>query len=241
MNYYRQPWGRVTVTGHRCRLQVLDPVTAFDLEPQLIDRLGEPLAMALAAPRHVLGPMWSGIVGDEGYGSTFAEVVQHDDRRLEIAAAGLQRMAAMLRSCMLDARIDGGWIVTTFESLIFDRLRIDDHVVEDWDSWRATGLGAEARWRLLAAQMEQTYRPLWTRAPYSAGRKKPQDYGVPVPTSVPMAVQWADALVTMGHVSSAHEVVTAWTPVQLIDAVDLAAQHAENERRAMDAAKTQAR
>lgn len=231
--YYRQPWGRVTVTGRRCRLQVLDPTTAFDLEPQLVEQFGDHLVLALGAPRHVLGSMWSGIAGDHGYGSSFVEALHDPEQGLEIAAAGLRRMADMLTACMFEARLDGQWLAHAFGRMVFDRLVVDGKTIEDWETWTATGLGAEARWRILAAQLQQTYEPLWIRSPYDARAKKQPDLGVPVPKNVPLAVQWADALSTTGHVPSAYEALAVWTPAQLMDVVDMAAYQAEVERRAM--------
>lgn len=241
MTYYRQPWGRLTVTGQRCRLQVLDPSTAFDLEPELVERFGDHLLMAIGAPRHVLGAMWSGVAGEQGYGGSFAEAIRDPEHGLEIAAAGLQRMTRLLITCMVEARIDGPWIVHAFDRMIFDRLVVGDVTVEDWDTWQRTGLGAEARWRLIAAQIEQTYQPLWIRSPYTVRSKAPPDLGVPVPHNVPIAVQWADALATTGHVSSAHEALTTWTPEALMNVVDMAAYQAEIERRSLESAKAQAR
>jgi hypothetical protein len=232
--YYRQPWGRFTVTGRRCRLQILDPVTAFELEPQLVAQFGEPLVMAMAAPEQVFGVLASGEDHD-------AAAPTQDDNATPHAVAALHRLVAIFRAAVTSARLDGAWLRGLFERSIFDRLRVDDATVEDWASWGATGLGAEARWRVLAAQLQQTYQPLWVRAPYSVRKEKAKDFGVPSPKGVPIAMQWADALVKMGHVSSAHEVVTSWTPVQLMDVVDLAAYQAEIERRAMDAARAQAR
>jgi hypothetical protein len=240
VSYYRQPWGRLTVTGQRCRLQVLDPRTAFELEPELVERFGDHLLMALGAPRHVFGAMWSGVAGEQGYGGSFAEAIQDPEHGLELAAAGLQRMSRLLITCMMEARLDGPWIVQTFERMVFDRLTVGDLLVEDWATWTRSGLGAEARWRMIAAQLEQTYQPLWTRSPYSARAKKQPDLGVPLPTNVPLAVQWADALATTGHVPSAHEALTTLTPDDLMNVVEMAAYGAEVERRAMEP-KAQAR
>jgi hypothetical protein len=40
---FRQPWRRVEIGGRRFQLQIVDPSTAFELEPSLIELLGETL------------------------------------------------------------------------------------------------------------------------------------------------------------------------------------------------------
>ena len=235
MTYYQQPWGRLTVTGRRCRLQVLDPSTAFDLEPELIDRLGDNLAIAVSSPEHVLRATWSKALEDSGYIATAVDHTPEDTAKA--AAAGLVRIRDLFVASIIGARIDGKWVKACFERMIFDRLVVDDDLIQDWSSWASADLGPAARWRLMAAQLAQTYGPLWVRSPYSPGKRSP-DMGVPLPKSVSKAMQWADALVKMGHVASSHEVLTAWTPTHLMDVVDLAAFQAEHERRTM-AAQTQ--
>jgi hypothetical protein len=237
VTYYRQPWGRLTVTGRRCRLQVLDPITAFELEPELIDRFGEPLVMLLAARGNVVGSLWSGVLADHGFTGTIGDAVRDREQGLDIAADGVRRTVEMLTACAVSANLEGRWLAQVFERMVFDRLKVDDVLVEDWTTWAQAGLGPFGRWQVLAFQIEQTFQPLWIRKPYSLRSPKSKDYGVPVP-GVATAVQWAANLAKMGYVASSHEVLTDWTPVALMDQVDIAAHAAEVERRAMDATST---
>ncbi len=237
MTYFRQPWGRLTVTGRRCRLQVLDPATAFELEPQLIENFGEHLVMLLAARGNVYGQLWNGVLADHGFTGSLSEVAKSGEQGLEIATDALRRTVAMLTQCAQEARLDGRWLAEVFERMAFDRLRVDDLLIEDWTTWRESGLGPLARWQVLAAQIEQTYQPLWLRAPYSVRGPAGKDYGVKPPPGVSAVSQWANNLAMMGS-TSAQEIFANWTPVQLMDAVDSAAYKAEIDRKAMDAAKT---
>lgn len=241
MNYYRQPWGRLTVTGRRCRLQVLDPVTAFDLEPQLIERFGEHLVMLLAARGNVIGSLWASVLADHGFGGSLTDAANDPESGLPIAVAGLRRTMALLSTCAQEMRVEGCWLADVFGRMVFDRLTVDGVTIEDWDAWDSAGLGSVGRWRVLAFQLEQTYQPLWVRKPYSVRKKKGKDYGVPLPDTVPLATQWANNLAKMGYVASAHDVLVGWTPSQLMDAVDMAAYQAETERRAMAAASAESR
>lgn len=234
MTYYRQPWGRLTVTGRRCRLQVLDPVTAFELEPQLIERFGEHAVMLLAARGNVLGSLWSGVLVEHGIAGSFVDAAKDPEQSLTVAMAGLRRTVSLLTTCAKEMNPAGPWLAKVFERMAFDRLKVDGMLIEDWADWAATGLGAAARWRLFTFQIEQTFQPLWTRKPYSLRTKGGKDYGVSVPDAVPMAAQWANNLAKMGYVASAHDVLVGWTPMQLMDAVDMAAYQAEIERRAME-------
>jgi len=218
VSQWRQPWQRLRVAGRRCRLQILDPQLAFELERDLLDRLGDPLAKMLADP--------SAVADAVGFGPGLVEI--------DAAEAMLRRTARLVALAISAMTLDGAWVAELFERTVLDRFEVDGQHVEDWQRWRELELPASARWVVLGAQVSQTFGPLWSRAPYELRAKKPETYGVPSPGS-PKAVQWAAALARQG-LASVDEILSVWTPVRLIEVVETAAEAAEIQRRASDAA-----
>lgn len=238
-DHYRQPWGRLEVTGRDVRLQILDPESAFELEPELIERIGEDLAYALAAPRTLLSAVWGRVLAAHGCGASIADALRDSTTGPMVAASGLRLMSRVFAAAVAEAKLDGRWLAHAWGVLVFDRLEIDGHRVCSWRDWTELGMRAEARWRIFAAQLEQTFAPLWTRSPYRASRRKDATpvANVPAPSGVPIAVQWADALAVQGHASDAETVLRTWTPVRVIEVVESAAYQAERERVAYEHAR----
>lgn len=218
--YQQQPWGRFEFGDRVVKLQVLDPITAFELEPEVISRLGAALVMAVVAPSTIIDR----VAGD------LAPAAEQD-----AAVARLRTLAKMLGSAIASTDIDGRWLSQTFADVVFDRLREGSRTIESWRDLDALGLHPLQRWQLFAGQLRQTYAPLWLRSPYQVSRRAAPDYGVQAPTT-PKAVQWAAALAKMGYASSPDEILTRWTPARMIDVVESAAYDAEVQNRAHDAA-----
>jgi hypothetical protein len=193
VNRWRQPWSRFELDGRVCRLQTLDPGTAFELEPELLERLGDTLALALANPGAVADALTKGL-GAKG----------DPEARAQAGAAAIRRA--------------GGLVTTILRTSTLERV------------------GPSAKWRLLAAQISQTYGPLWSRSPYKAGRRKANDYGVPLPNAS-RTTQWAAELARQGYAASTMEIMREWTPADMIDVVESAARNAEIQARAGDAAR----
>lgn len=237
MTERRQPWNRADYAAHRVRVQVLDPVTAFELEPQLIERFGDALALALAAPGQILGAVWSTVTGPELAHRSLADVLADPDPSmgLQLAADGVRVLTSVLSRAVAKATVDGPWLFEVWRRCVLGRLEVDGQRVETMRDWADLELRPLAKWHTLAAQLRQTYGPLWTRSPYKL-RSSVQDFNVPRPQAVPIATQWAAMLAKSGQAPSAVEIVSTWTPVQLIEVVESAAMIAEREQRAYDAA-----
>lgn len=231
MSEYRQPWQRVTIAGRRCRLQILDPQTAFELEPELVRGFGEHLTMALAAPSQVFGSVWDRALGD--HGRSLSECLADPELGPEVAADGLKLLAGLLARAVYELDTDAAWVIEATRRMLLGRLEVEGTIIDEWSDFK---MGARGRWRAVAAQVAQTFGPLWTRSPYRL-RSKVETYGVPEPKGVPVAVRWADTLAKQGSASSSHEILTVWTPVRMIEIVEATAYAAERERRAMDRAK----
>lgn len=220
MSQWGQPANFALVGDRPCRLQVLDPELAFELEPQIIERVGEALLLSVTAPGAVAKSVREVISGEA---------------RITTATAALEQLAQLARGLLSAPGLDGPWVVEVIERTIFDRLVVDGTPVGSWREWGRLGLSPFAKWQALAAQLTQTFGPLWTRSPYSAGQRPHKDYGVPQP-SASRTVQWAAALASSGYVGSVDEVLRSWTPDRMIDLVEIAAADCERQRRASDAA-----
>jgi hypothetical protein len=232
---FRQSWNRLSIRGRPCRLQVLDPLTTFEVEPSLIENLGETLLMAMAAPETVLAAIGGTAASAHGLSGTLTGAMQDPECGSAVAETGLRLLTDSITSAVLGANLDPKWLAETFERLIFDRFKIDGELIEDWTGWTRAQMRPVDRWRLLAAQISQTYQPLWTRHPYNVRTEKVKTYGVPAPKT-PKAVQWAAALAVQKY-GSVDEILTCWDPTRLMDVVESAAEKAETERRAHEAAK----
>jgi hypothetical protein len=216
---WRQPWVSYDLAGRRIDVQTMDPVTAFEIEPQIIEQLGETFSLALAAPLAVLGAIGRDALADRSSPSLAAtrSVMAAADRVI----SGLQAEAA--------------WMLSAVERMLLGRLRIDGLEISTWAELGRAGLVPIGRWRLLGLQVSQTFGELWTRAPYDPKAPRAKDYGVPEPAT-PRAVAWAAALARQGYASSMVEILECWTPLRMLEAVELAACEAENHRRAQDEA-----
>ncbi len=232
---YRQPWRSVDLCGRRCRLQILDPATAFTLEPRLVEVLGETFAFAVAAPHQLIGAVWANATAN-AHASDIRELIRDPEIGSEMAADAISTLASILAKCITDARLDGGWVRTVFDMMVLGRLSLDGVVIEDARDWAEAGMPWAAKWDAMGAQLRQTYGPLWTRSPYTR-RTVVKDYGVPVPKGVPIAVRWADNLAKRGSASSSLEILTEWTPVRMIEIVENAAYESANEQMAYDEAR----
>lgn len=222
MNGFEQPWRRYDFAGHTIRLQILDPALAFDIEPELAQHFAPRVLSALASPEAVAA----------GIDARAAEADNPAAERLRLAGQLPGRMLVGLPK-------DGRWLAQTFELLVLERLRVDGQLIETRAELAAVKLTVWQRWRLLGLQLAQTFEPLWARSPYQPSKRKVEDYGVTAPNS-PIAAQWA------GHLSgqiatSPHEMLTRWTPLDLIIQVERAAMAAEITRRAQEAAEAQSR
>lgn len=235
MSRYRQPWGRLDLGGKRCRLQILDPAATFDVEPQLVAKLGDTLSLSLAAPDEILGAVWRQSTADGPVGVDLRTLARDPVEGPALAANALRLLGGVLSQCLIDARVQPRWIRDVFGVLVLGRLEVDGEVIEDARDWARAGLPPVAKWQAMAAQLRQTFGPLWLRSPYTM-RAKVKDYGVPQPKGVPVAVRWADALAKLGVVGSSREMLIEWTPVEMIERVENAAYNAEVERRAYVAA-----
>jgi hypothetical protein len=236
VTYFLQPSSPLELGGKRCRLQILDPETTFEIEPDLETRFGSKLVLLLAAPKamiEAIGGVASTIYGIDGTLSDAMHDPEHGEHACEEALALFSRL---FTEGLLAADLDGRWLAKTFQRMVFGRLTVEGETVESWADWRQHGLRPFDRWYALAFQISQTYKPLWLRSPYNLRPQGTKDYGVPKPRT-PKAVQWAAMLTQQGYAASPHEVLTQWTPSRLIDVVETAAYMAETERRAVLAAK----
>lgn len=232
MTDFRQPWRRVEIGGRRCLLQIVDPATALELEPELNRVLGGTLALFLAAPDQVVGAAVKGAAPDP---ATLG-IVEVDERvGHERTAAAIQSLGLLLAECIRAAQLDATWVRATFGRLVLGRMRIGEDYMDTARDWGRLGFGPLAKWQALAAQVQQSFGPLWTRSPYNL-RVEARDYGVPQPVGVPLAVRYAAELAKTGVASSVREILDTWTPVQMIEIVEAQTFAAENERRAHRAA-----
>jgi hypothetical protein len=231
MNDFRQPWRRVEIGGRRCLLQIVDPETAFELEPELISLLGDTLALFLAAPEHVIsGALRSAISPD-------ADLLDEEPSQSTHTAAAIVALGQVLAKCIESAKPKPAWMVRTFERLVFKRFRIGDEYIDTRRDWTRAKFGPVAKWQVFAAQIQQSFGPLWTRSPYKLRVKNP-DYGVPQPPGVAVAVRYASELAKAGCASSVQEILSEWTPVRMIEITETQVYAIENERRAHEAAKS---
>jgi hypothetical protein len=217
------------------KVQILDPATAFELEGEIVDRLGDQLSLTLAAPEHVLGSLWKHVAGETGL--DFTETVTARDRGLavEVGADFVIVLLRALTSEIADTKVDPQWLASTWRKCVLGRVQFDGRHIDVMSDWSRLKLGPLAKWHVLTAQLRATFAPLWLRSPYTF-RPKVQDFGVPEPTSVPMAVRWANEITRLGH-GSTDEIIRKWTPVRLIEVVEAAAFTAERERRQIDATR----
>jgi hypothetical protein len=233
---FHQDWGRFEIRGQSCRLQVLDPVTTFEIEPELVAHFGNTLLMSVAAPDNVISALGGSASQAHGIDGSLVEAMRDRDRGTDVAATGLRLLSQVLQSAILNTDLDADWLVQTFEAVVFDRLKIGGSLVECWTDWQRAGMRPADKWLVLAAQLRQTYRPLWTRSPYDVRLKEVKDYGVKAPNS-PKAEQWAYALAKAG-VASPNEILRHWSPERLIQQVELQAMEAARHERAEEARAT---
>lgn len=227
MSEFRQPWRRVYVGDRRVRLQVLDPQTAFEWEPRLIQALGDTLAFAAAAPDQITGAVMKHASGGRPIESAIKDPVHGP----AMAAASMHTFAHLLADCLEGATVSPRFVGRAFRAMVIGKLEVDREPVEDMRDYLAVGFRPMDKWRLLGAQIKLSFGPLWTRKPYRL-KSTHETYGVDRPKDVPMAVAWADSLAVRGSASSSVEILTAWTPERMIQVVEVAAQTAEIEKRA---------
>jgi hypothetical protein len=236
----------VTVGGVRCRLQILDPATAFELEPELVKILGDTLSFAAAAPDELLGAVWHHAAG--GHGVDIQELARDPVRGPEMAVAAIRSLGSLLAACVARAPVSAPWVRRMFSTLVLERFKVRisraarygvhaDRLVEEVEDWNEIGFRPVVKWQVMAAQIRQTFGPLWTRSPYTTSTRH-KSYGVPVPQSSP-AVLWADNLAVLGSASSANEILNEWTPIRMIEIVESSAYRAANEQKALDEAKAE--
>lgn len=220
-----QPWERIEIGGKRCHLQVLHPEAAFGLEPRIVAAAGDTLALAIAAPQSIA----EGIVERASRGETEAEQ--------EILRVAM--IARTITACVASLRLDLDLVLELFSTLVLGRLHVSGREIHDLGDWtRAFGSSPRTRWGALALALRLTYGPLWTRSPYALRSTASNDHGVPPPPGVSQVSLWCDQLAGQGRATSAREILTTWTPVELIDAVESLAYTAERERRAQLAARS---
>lgn len=224
MSNYQQESSRFTIRGQRWRLRVLDPVTAFEVEPEVINRFGSALVMAIVAPRQLLAGL--------------ARIEADDELAAERERVAL--LAQLLQHAVSSLDLDHRWLLGMFDRAVFDRATVNGTPLDDWETWARLGMQPVDKWHVLARQMQQTFAPLWLRSPYSPSKRKATGYGVK-PPQTPLAVQWAAAITEQGYAASTHEVLTCWTPARLIDVVETAAYQAEVKHRTAEAAQGQGR
>lgn len=237
MSDYRQPWRRVEIGGRRCRLQILDPVTAFDVEPDLVRVFGDTLAFALSAPGELLGAVWKQAAAGASTASHLREMMQDPTEGPERTVETITALTKVLAECLTTANISPGWIAQIFRQVVLGRIEVDGEVLLTPRDWASTKLPPMAKWQAIAAQVQQTFGPLWMRKPYRL-QVKARDYGVPQPAGVPKAARYAAELAKAGIASSAMEILDQWTPVRMIEMVEAQTYAVENERRAHEAARS---
>lgn len=241
MSRYRQPWEHIELAGREFELQVLDPGTAFELEPELVGQLGEATAMAIAAPGVVLSGVWSGaskLAGLDEAPVGLRDALQGGGEGRVLATASIAMLGRVLADCLMTAQPSHEWAVSTFRRAVLGRLRVEGRLIRTPRDWRRAALGPWVKWQALAAQLQQTFGPLWTRSPFRHRGPKVKDYGVKSP-DVPVAVAWANALAKSGSAGSSLEVLERWTPVHMIQIVEEAAADAERHRRMVAEADAQ--
>lgn len=216
---YQQPWERVDVGTKKCRVQILDPETALGLEPKLVGLFGDQLALALAAPGYVAGKLLDHASEDD------------TGARLLVELAGVTQL---VQACLLNLHADFDGALEVMETMLLGRVEVAGHGdIETWGDWvEAFGHRPGPRWRLLAAALRLTYGPLWSRSPYTMRSTTMDDFGVPAPPGVSDVRMWAEQIAARGSAPSAHDVLTQWTPVEVIESVEALAYTAERERRA---------
>jgi len=222
---YDQPWHRASIAGRRVRVQVLDPETAFELEPRLISTFGDQLALTLAAP----GPLRQALLA----------APESTDGRDPWETLPVVRTLRLIQACLVKLDVDPAFVVEVVETLLLDRLSVGNKVIEDWPDFReAFGLSPSARWSATAIALSLTFGPLWTRKPYRL-RSQAHDYGVPLPPGVSKVRLWCEQLAAEGRAASAHDILRCWTPIEVLESVESLAYVAERERRAAQAARQQ--
>ena len=243
MTYWQQPWGRFEAGGHDVRLQVLDPATAFAIEPEIIERVRPELLMTIAAPEAMLDGIGLAAASQHRGPRKLAEALLDPEASPKAASAGLRVLARVFSGLIASTPEDGAWVARIFERVIFDRIELErengpPRHASTWRQWGKLGLGPAARWTILVAQLAQTFGPLWTRSPYSPSSREPKDYGVPLPPA-PLAVQWASQLASQGYAAGSDEVLRVWTPERVAEPVEIAAHAAEQHHRASEAARAE--
>ena len=225
MTRWRQPWISYDLDGRRIEIQVLDPATAFELEPQIIAQIGEAAALTLASPMGMIAA-----AGRHAWA---------DDSGQPVAVAAARGVLALARDIARRMRPEPAWMLDAVERLLFERVRLDGALVVGWRSLDTAEFGPVQRWTLVAISIAQTFADLWTRAPYDARAPRGHDYGVPQPNT-PLAVAWAAALAREGYASGMAEILDTWTPLRKLEAVELLAEQAAIQRARDDAAAAQA-
>jgi hypothetical protein len=237
MTDFRQPWRRVEIGGRRCLLQVVDPATALKLEPEINRVLGDTLSLFVAAPDQVIGAAMkhaaNGAADPAMVGISHTPPLDHSAHTVE----AIRSLGRLLAQCVASAQLDADWVRVTFGVLVLGRMRVTEDYIDTARDWARCGFGPLVKWQALAAQVQQSFGPLWTRSPYNL-RVEARDYGVPQPTGVPLAVRYAAELAKTGVASSVREILDTWTPVQMIEVVEAQTYAAENERRAHEAARS---
>lgn len=236
MSDWRQPWRRVALDGRRCHLQIVDPQTAFELEPQLVAALGDTLSFAVSAPTELLGAVWRRSASGATDAASLRSLMDDPDEGPACAAQSIALMGTVLAECIKAANLDFVWMRRMFGGLVLGRLRVGDEEIETARDWQALGFRPRAKWQAMAAQIQQSFGPLWMREPYRL-RTPSKDYGVPAPKGVPVAVRYAHELAKTGVASSAREILKEWTPIEMIEAVESQTYTSEVERRANESAR----
>jgi hypothetical protein len=217
-------------------LQVVDPGTAFDVEPSLIRVLGDTLALFIASPDHVISAALDRAAGGGEADPALLGIVDAAPPTNRTTAA-ITSLGKLLASCIMSAQVDPAWVRETFGRLVLGRMRVGEDYIDTARDWARLGFGPLAKWQAFGAQVQQSFGPLWTRSPYTL-RVPAKDYGVPEPKGVPTATRYAVELARAGLARSPREILDEWTPVQMIEVIESQTYAAENERRAHEAAKS---
>jgi hypothetical protein len=233
---WRQPWKRADLDGRRCHLQILDPATAFELEPVLAAALGDAASLAIVAPRELAAAALR--AGGLDKRRTLADLAADPAGGAERAARVVRTAGAIVSRALLGLDLSPALLCELHERCVLGRLRVEGELVEDVRDWSALALHPSARWQALAVQIRQTFGPLWTRSPYKLRCPKVAD-GVPEPTAVPVAIRYAATIAERGYASSTHEVLTQWTPVRMIEVVEAAAYDAARRNAAYEQARAE--
>lgn len=237
MSRYGQPWKRVRIHGAVASLQILDPETAFEVEPQLVRRLGDSLSLLAGAPEDVRSKIRERALAESGV--TEREASSDPKARSLVTLNSAQlvaRMVEQIGGAVARREIDPAWLLEMFETLVLGRLKVRGEIVEDCADWQALGWAPRAKWLAMWTQVSQTFGPLWMRAPYRL-RVESKDYGVRSPPGVPIASLWADELASQGRAASSVEVLRTWTPLEMIRVVESSAYKAELSRRQMESTR----